>query len=281
MNTADNAEHEDETLEDNTELPGETPEEEDEGEVEITLGEVAPPATEGDVEHEETPQWVKDVRKRNRELERELRELKKQAPKEALKEPDAPVLGTKPTLASLEYDEDAYQVALDKWYADKQKVEDHAAAVKRQKDEAEQAQNKVRDTYVEATKKLRVPDFKDVEELVSDALTAEQQGLILNGADDPAKLVYALGKSPEKLKEIASIANPVKFAFAVAKLERDVKVTKRDKPNPESPMTRTGSTSRTGSVDKTMDKLEEEAEKTGDRTKIIAYRKQLRDKAGK
>jgi hypothetical protein len=278
MNTADNAEHEESELD--LEVDGEMPEiEEEDGEIEITLGDAAPPAAEE--EDQEAPKWVKEVRTRNRELERELRELKKQAAQQPAQAPAVPKLGEKPSLASHEYDEEAYQAALDKWYSDKQAVDDHAKAQQRKQEEAQQSQQQVMTNYTEASKKLRVPDFKDVEELVSDALSAEQQGLILNGADDPAKLVYALGKSPDKLKELASIANPVKFAFAVAKLERDVKVTKRDKPAPETGLSRSGSASRTGNVDKTMERLEAEAEKTGDRTKIIAYRAELRKKTAK
>lgn len=279
---ADQNENDDEQLEDQDQdtenLNGAGDEEEDEGEVIISLGDAAAPAADGEEEQEEqeAPKWVKEVRNENRELKRELRELRKQQPKQEQEDPEAPVLGDKPKLADHEFDEDLYQAAIDAWYVQKAKVDDYQAAQKRKQEEVEKSQQQVMTDYQEASKKLRVSDFKEVEDVVADTLTRDQQGLILNGADNPARLIYALGKSPEKLKELAAIANPVKFAFAVSKLERDIKVTKRDKPNPETPMSRTGSASRNTSVDKTMERLEEEAERTGDRTKIAAYRAQLR-----
>jgi hypothetical protein len=50
---------------------------------------------------------------------------------------------------------------------------------------------------------------------------------MLQGADNPALVVYALGKNPKKAKELSEIKDPVKFAFAVAKLEKELKVTNR------------------------------------------------------
>ena len=249
--------------------PGETPE--DEGEIEITLGEAAAPAAEED--DASAPEWVRNLRKENRELKRALKDREHPG---TPAEPDAPVLGPRPTLADHDYDEDAHAVALDKWYADKKAVDDHKAGQQRKVDEAKAEQQKVLNTYQDAAKKLRVPDFKAAEETVVGALSEAQQGIILNGADDPAKLVYVLGKYPEKLKQLASIANPVKFAFAVSKLEREVKVTPRTKPNPESTIP-TGSAAR-GGGNATLDRLRAEAEKTGDYSKVTAYKRQQRAK---
>ena len=46
--------------------------------------------------------------------------------------------------------------------------------------------------------------------------------------------MYALGKNPKKAKELGEITDPVKFAFAVAKLETQLTVTSRKQvPPPE------------------------------------------------
>lgn len=257
----------------------------DDSEVFITLGDAPPPgaADEEEEDEEGAPTWVKEVRKANRELksklreqELELRQLKTPKPQQ---EPDAPTLGTKPTLESCEYDEDAYDAALTKWHDDKRKVEDHQSSIKRKQEEREAENQKVLDSYQESAKKLKVPDFKEAEQLVSITLSDVQKALILEGSANPATLVYALGNAPEKLKELAAITNPLKFTIAFAKLEEKVKVTKRtDKPGPESSIPKSGSTSRVGGVDKTLERLEAEAEKSGDRTKIQAYKRSLRDK---
>lgn len=258
---------------------------EDDSEVSITLGDAPPPGA-GDEEEEldeEAPAWVKDVRVQNRELNKKLREqeleLKKLKTPQAAQEPEAPKLGTKPTLESCEYDEEAYEASLTKWHDDKRKVEKHQEEVQRKQEEEKAENQRVVDSYTAASQKLKVPDFRESEELVSIALSDVQKALILNGADNPATLVYALGRTPEKLKELAAITNPLKFTTAFAKLEEKIKVTKRtDKPGPERSIPSTGGTSRVAGVDKNLERLEAEAEKTGDRTKIQAYKRSLRDK---
>jgi hypothetical protein len=258
--------------------------EDDDSPVVITLGDAPPPGASDEEEDDETaPDWVKEVRKTNRELNRKLREqeleLKQLKAPKPQQEPDAPTLGTKPTLESSDYDEEAFEAALTKWHDDKRKVDEYKTTKQREQQQREEENQKVLQSYQAASQKLKVPDFKEAEQLVSITLSDVQKALILEGSANPATLVYALGTSPEKLKELAAITNPLKFTFAVAKLEEKVKVTKRtDKPAPESGTPRTGSTSRVGGVDKELERLEAEAERTGDRTKIQAYKRSLRDK---
>ena len=92
----------------------------------------------------------------------------------------------------------------------------------------------------------------------------------MQGSENPALVVYALGKNPKKAKELAAISDPVKFAFAVAKLETQLKVTPRKTaPVPERQIR--GSAQLSGAVDSTLERLRAEADKTGDRTKVAAY----------
>jgi hypothetical protein len=97
---------------------------------------------------------------------------------------------------------------------------------------------------------------------------------MLQGADNPALVVYALGKNPKKAQELAAIKDPVKFAFAVAKLEKELKVTNRK----GSPCTRTHvrNWSSFWAVDSTLERLREEAARTGNMTKVIQYKAQKR-----
>lgn len=295
MNQAENDQDNTElNLDDETEL---TPEElaaqqalkdqadaDDDSPVSITLGDAPPPGADDEEEEDESaPAWVREVRQTNRELNRKNREmeleLKKLKAPQPQQEPDAPTVGAKPTLESCEYDEEAFEAQLTKWHDDKRKVEQYKADRERKQQEREEENQKVLQSYQEASQKLKVPDFKDAEQLVSISLSDVQKAMILEGATNPATLVYALGNAPEKLKELAAITNPLKFAFAVSKLEEKIKVTKRtDKPAPERGAPRAGSTSRVGGVDKELERLEAEAERTGDRTKIIAYKRSIRDK---
>lgn len=295
MNTAENDQANNELeLDDETEL---TPEElaaqqalqdqadaNDDGPVFITLGDASPPdANDEEEDDEAAPAWVREVRQTNRELNRKNREMELEL--KALKtpkpeqQPDAPTVGTKPTLESCNFDEDEFETQLTKWHDDKRKVDQFKDDHKRQQEEREAENKRVLDVYQEAAQKLKVPDFKDAEQLVSITLSDVQKAMILEGAANPATLVYALGNAPEKLKELAAITNPLKFAFAIAKLEDKVKVTKRtEKPGPESSIPKSGGSSRIAGVDKTLERLEAEADKTGDRTKIVAYKRSLADK---
>ena len=120
---------------------------------------------------------------------------------------------------------------------------------------------------------MKVRDYDFAEDVVQDTLSVMQQGMIVQGAENPALLVYALGKNPKKAKELASITDPVKFAFAVAKLETNLKVTSRKaSAKPEKKISGTGRPS--GSVDNTLDRLRADAEKTGDYSKVFQYKKQ-------
>jgi hypothetical protein len=112
---------------------------------------------------------------------------------------------------------------------------------------------------------------------VQEQFNVTQQGILLQGLDNPALVVYALGKNPKRAKELASITDPVRFATAAGKLEAQLKVTNRPKP-PAPPRVVTGSAPISGSVDSNLERLRAEAEKTGDMTKVLRYKQQMRAK---
>lgn len=237
----------------------------------VSIGESPDP--ESEEPHGPAPAWVKELRQSHRELTRRNRELQEQL--EAAKPaPQQQSLGQKPTLEGLDYDADRYEQALAAWYEQKRAVDDQAAqAEAKRKAEAEAWQTKLT-SYGEAKKKLKVRDFEDAETVVQTTLNQTQQGIILQGAEDPALLVYALGRNPGKAKELASITDPVKYAFAVAKLETQLKITNRKAPPPESSV-KPGTASASG-IDSQLDRLRQDAEKTGDYSKVIAYKRQKR-----
>ena len=127
--------------------------------------------------------------------------------------------------------------------------------------------------YAKAKAELKVKDYDDAEALVQEQFNVTQQGILLQGLDNPALVVYALGKNPKRAKELASITDPVRFAAAAGKLEAQLKVTNRPKP-PAPPRVVTGSAPITGTVDSNLDRLRAEADKTGDYTKVIRYKQQ-------
>jgi hypothetical protein len=124
---------------------------------------------------------------------------------------------------------------------------------------------------------MRVRDFDDAESVVSDMMDTTKQGIIISGAENPAHVVYALGRHPDHAKRLAEIEDPIQFAFAVAKMEAQLKVSPRKaKAPPEKKMSGTGRVS--GTVDNTLDRLRDEAMKTGDMSKVMAYKRKQRQK---
>ncbi|WP_307880281.1 hypothetical protein [Acinetobacter seifertii] len=106
-------------------------------------------------------------------------------------------------------------------------------------------------------------------------LTQTQQGILLHGAEKPELLVYHLGKNPQKAKELAAIVDPIQFAFAAAKIDAQIKMTAR-KPSTSPERKPSGSGSFINGPDKRLEELEREADRTGDRTKIIEYKRSLK-----
>lgn len=247
------------------------PEAEAEEELQVQIGEDAPPQD----EVKEAPNWVKELRQSHREAQKRIREL------EALQSTGKPVAEAakvlqKPTLAEHDYDEEKFDKAMDAYYAARNEETRQAAEKDAQRRREQEAVDQVRQRYTESAKALKVKDYGEAEDEVVNTLSVAQQGLILGGADKPELLVYALGKNPEKLRALASIKDPVKFAFAASKLEKDLKVTNRkpaEKPMPESTVK---SSSSGVSTNAALDRLRAEAAKTGDMSKVMAFKRQMR-----
>jgi len=215
---------------------------------------------------------VRDLRRHNRELTKRLKELE-------AKERQQPVqtaLPPKPTLESCDYDADEFERQLDGWKDAKRQADDAEASARKQQEQAEQAWQSRLSTYTERKQALPADDVDDAEQSVRELFGDMRWAILVDGADDPAMLVYALGKYPERAKELAKIESLAQFTFKAAKLESELKVTKR-KPTvaPEKTMTGTAPVGVAG-ADATLERLRADAEKTGDYSKVIAYRKQKR-----
>lgn len=240
-----------------------------EGELVVTIGDQA---AEEEDDQAKAPEWVRNLRKENRELKKRQKELEAQMQRP---QDDAPKLGPKPTLADHDYDADQFESALEKWHAQKVKVDQHHKAQEEaQRAQAQEWQAKL-EGYTKAKQSLNVQDFDEIEEAVTTTLNQTQQGIILQGAENPAIVVLALGRNEAKARELAEIKDPVKFAFAIAKMETQLKVTNRPKAPP--PVT-TLSGGRAGggmakSVQQQLDDLREKARKTGDGTEVLQFKK--------
>ncbi len=218
---------------------------------------------------EEETSTIRDMRQQLRQAQRENAELRK------LTKPPKVELGPKPTIADCEYDEDRYEAALDAWKERKAEAErEDREAEERQKKDREEWAGRVQ-TYQTGKTQLRVSDFDAAESTVFTALPEQHQALLMM-SKNPAALVYALSKAPAKLDELSKL-DLTRAAMLVGKLEDKVTVTTRRKPSaqPDTPL-RGNTNISTPSNDRELARLEKEADRTGDRSKLIAYKRSLK-----
>lgn len=249
----------------------------DADEVVVTLGDE--PARTEEEDPARAPQWLKDLRKSNREKDRALRE--KDAEIARLKgshgQPAALVLGPKPTMADCDFDEALFETKLEEWHTTKRKVDDEVRTQEEAKRTQQAAWEKKLQAHEDAKRALKVRDFDEAEATVEDHFSVVQRGILIDCAQNSAALQYALGKNPAKLKELAAIQNPAHFTWALAQLETKLKVEAKRTAPPAERVIR-GSGSLAGTTDKVLEQLRAEADRTGDRTKVTKY---LRDKKNK
>lgn len=159
-----------------------------------------------------------------------------------------------------------------------------ADADKASRERAEQEQNQRWQTRLSDVDKAAAPlkNAQAANETFNDTFSVLQKGIILGGPDDAktsAWLRHALGSNPTKAKELAKIQDPVKFAFAIAKLEGQLKVTTRKPAPAPDTVVRSGSGKGVVATENQLEKLREEARKTGDYSKVTAHKRAQAEKA--
>jgi len=248
--------------------PKAEPEGEDDG-LEFSFGDEAAPAS-----GERDSALVRHLRNQIRERDKRLAALDKGQGSPAVE------VGPKPTLEASDYDEERYERELEAWHDRRLKakaVENQQSDVERQ---AQEEWQRAHQRYQAERLKLleKAPDAEEAEGVALASLSEVQQAVIVKVADNAATLLTALGRHPGKLSELSQINDPLKMAAAVARLEGGLKVMpKRKAPEPEE--IARGSASVAKGKDKHLERLEAEAGRTGDRSKLIAYKYSLKQRA--
>lgn len=247
---------------------------EEEGEVVITIGDEAAPVEE---ETAAAPEWVKELRKNHREAQRTIRELQDKLKSTTSSEPAQIVLGPKPDIDSCGFDGERLVNELDAWHERKRLIEEQQAKANAAVEEANKAWQSKLDNYNQAKASLRVRDFAEAEDVVREALSPLQQSAIVKLSKRPELVIYALGSRPGKAKELAAIKDPAEYIYALAQLEKDLKVSNgRTPPPPPERTPARGNASISSTVDSTLERLRAEAEKTGDLSKVMEYKRNKR-----
>lgn len=259
------------------EIEGEQPEveqveQEDPDEVQVTIGE---PAEAEDDDRKPAPEWLRELRESNRAKERRIRELEKQL--NASQKTDEPVeLGSEPDMADpdIDFDKDVFKQRWNAWHAKKQAVEAKQRERQEVERKAQEAYQVKLDAYNKAKAELKVNDYEDAEGLARDTFSNPQQSILVKYATNAAALIYALGKSPAKAKELAAITDPIEFALAARELEKQVKVTPKKVAPPPERAIRGSAAVASGTYEKRLEELRAEAVKTGDMSKVMDFKRQ-------
>jgi hypothetical protein len=214
---------------------------------------------------------IRHLREKLKEKDARVRELERSVPQKKVD------VGEKPTFESCGFDEEAYEKEITSWQQRKSEAEAEERKANEANAEVEKEWQQDVASFAEKKAKLAsaVPDLDDLQATVESSLDLIQQAVMVKAANDPALLMVALARNPDKLAELAKIKDPIKLASAIARMEGGVRmVTKRKAPPPDR--AQSGSAAVVSDSDKQMEKLEAEAERTKDRSKLIAYKAQLK-----
>ena len=193
---------------------------------------------------------------------------------------EVPGPGEKPTLESCDFDATAFADKLEAWHETKRKADEAAAARKRAQD-AEAAEWTIRvDGHNTRMQELaaRVPKAAEYVAEADSVLTPTQRGMVVHTSPESHRLLAVLGKNAALLEEVSAIKDPALFVRRIVEIEMSLTSRTAKKPAPERTLTGSAASGSRGVVpgaDATLERLEAEADRTGDRTKLIRYRREL------
>lgn len=247
----------------------------------------AEPSLGSDAENDElidgqpAPQWAKDLRTKAREDAKTIRTLEGQVAAATRaaphKEPDAIVVGDKPTLESCDFDADKFETSLLAWTDRKTKAERQETDRTANATRAQTAYAERLTAYRVGVTALKVADFDASEKLIEQTLLPVQQSIIVKLAKNAALFVYALGRDPAKLKELSTITDPVEFAYQVAAIEKEIKTMPKSKFTMEKRPEGGGGGGRSAGTSAALAAARKKAETTGDYTEVNKLNREIRD----
>lgn len=221
--------------------------EEQPDEYSLRIGDEEIQLTEEDDDHVDghpAPQWVKDLRKNNREKDKELRELRREleqvkskpAEQQPLQQVD--VIPPKPTLESCDYDEVAFEQAVTDWHEKKSRAEQSKQQQLRQQQEYQQRFQQRVEAHQKRASTLPVKDYQQMEEIVRAEVPDLHKEILIHCADEGSELIaYGLGKSQQLRQRVAAETDPLRAAFLLGQISKQVslapKAKKAIKPEPE------------------------------------------------
>lgn len=254
----------DEPEDQDTEEHDEADAEDEDGETVFSFGDdeggAPPPESENSV--------IRELRAQNRELNARLKAA------ETRKQPEQIEVGEEPSLEGCDYDEDRFKTEWRAWESRKAQAAQLEAKRNEEREKQAAVWAQAQRTYEADKASLAIPNFDEAEAEVASVLPEEHRALLLKSGKGAA-LVAALSRSPTTLEELSKL-DPADAAMMIGELRSKLQMNKRARPNPDRPLK--GNAAST-SADKELARLEKEADRTGDRTALIAYKRKLKSKA--
>lgn len=211
---------------------------------------------------------IRELRGRIRELTAEKKAWENQ------KQPTQIEVGEEPTLEGCDYDEDRFKSEWRAWEGRKTEAAKQEEKQREERDKQAEAWRQVEASYQADKASLNLPNFDDAEAEVAAVLPESHRALLLKSGKGAA-LVAALSRSPNELEKLSKL-DPADAAMMIGELRSKVQMKKRARPNPDRPVK--GNAASTN-ADKELARLEKEAEQTGNRTKLVAYKRKLKAQA--
>lgn len=192
-----------------------------------------------DIDGKPAPQWVKELRKNFKQLQKENRELKRQQEtpadrREGQETSQVDAVPVKPTLESCDYDEDAFDKALTEWHEKKHHADQQAQARADQQKQFKERFDKRLIGHRERAAKLPVKDYAEMEAIVQSELPVLHQEVLIHAADDGSELIaYALGKNKQLRQRLSAETDPIRAAYMMGQMSRDVRLAPKPKKSPK------------------------------------------------
>lgn len=204
------------------------------------------------------------------QLERELKRIKQSAPEPEIQLPPEPDYND----PDINFDPDILKEKQLEWAKLKVKYEQQQEAKKEKAQKQQQAFNARLSEYEKQKQELGFSDFENSENAVLNALDVNKQGIIVHYLDDPAKVVYVLGKSPVTLQKLSEIDDPLLFQKEILKIEQKANQTMSTKKPPAPERVLGGKSKAPVGYQKQLDKLRE----AGNITEAVKLKRELRAK---
>jgi len=155
----------------------------------------------------------------------------------------------------------------------KQRARAEQEAQDRAKDEAVRVSQQKHYDKVES---MKIKGYAEAEDKVIESLGYDTVNVLIQKFKNPHVLFYYMGKNQGEMEYSANLAksDPLQFVIHMAQLEKELQVKTKSKtaPNPDTPLEGGVPTNKS---DAKLDKLRDEAQRTGDMSKLMAYKQGL------